>query len=355
VSIRERVKSEIKDPRLRESSYLDTAILDVLESGTRTDNGEIPVASVVDKLDELHRENGTAENTTTERRPGREERRARATKGITNTEVVAAISLEVEKLREERFRNSEPPFSTVADAAAWVEAESAEDWERHKKTPSAKALEDIERLRQEYGPLEEVQIKTVMLPYQRPDSDHQKSVPTAPHTYLRLLANVTSRIASRTGLYQDALVMYLLTGFEPERRRASVKTTESTYAPYPSGPQLRTNHVEVSFYVRDLTEKQLRDIYNSVRGHITGLNRKAQIEERQARIYELVHEHGGPWRKDWKHGRKAKLLRAVLADAQREGLTYVRNGEEKVYDSEKGIEKAYLAARKRLEPPQSWH
>lgn len=115
--------------------------------------------------------------------------------------------------------------------------------------------------------------------------------------------------------------MHVLTGSKPERRRVSVGANESSHAPYPSGEQLHVNHVQVSFYVRDVSEKQLQDIYNSVRGHITDLNRKAHLEESQARIYELVHARGGPWRRDWKHGDKAKLLRAVLVDARNEELT----------------------------------
>lgn len=347
MGIRESVKAEIEEPWLRESPYLDTAIIDVLESGPRTATGELPAVCVVGRLRELHRENETPENETQERTPGREERRAQATNLITNAEVVQAISPEVKKLREKRFGSPDPPFTNMADAAAWVEEDSAADRKRHAGSSAAHALKKIRKLQRQHEFLEEVRIKAVELPYQRPGEDHMRSVHTSPQTYSRLLANRTSFIARYTGLPQDALVMHVLTGFEPERRRVSVKTTESSYAPYPGGPQLHTKHVQVSFYVRDLSEKQLRDIYNSVRGHITGLNRKAHVEESQARIYELVHEHDGPWRKDWKHGGKEDLLRAVLADAQSEGLTHSRG----VYATTKGIEKAYDAARKRLEPP----
>ncbi len=346
MQIRERVKSEIKEPWLRDSPYLDTAIVDVLESGPRTATGELPVC-VVDRLRELHRENGTPENETQERTLGREERRAQATNLITNAEVARAIAPEVEELREKRFGSPDPPFTNMADAVAWVEEESAADRESHKNTTAAQALEEIERLKDECGPLEEVQCKAVFLPYQRPEDDHKKSVYTSPQTYSRKLANRTSSIARYTGLPQDALVMHVLTGGEPQLHGVRIKTTNKVYAPYPVGPQLRTNHVEVSFYIRDLSEKQLRHIYNSIRGHITGHNSKGHVEESQARIYGLVHEHGGPWRKDWKYGGKEDLLRAVLADAQSEGLTHSRG----VYTTTKGIEKAYDSARKRLEPP----
>lgn len=345
MGIREDVKAEIREDYLRESPYLDTAILDVLESGVRADTGGLPIACVVDRLRELHRENGTPENGTQERTPGREERRAEATELITDAEIVQAIAPEVERLREAHFNSPQPPFTAVEDAAVWIESRSAADSERFEGTPAARALDDVERLVRQHG-LSEVRIKSVELPYYRPGDDHQKTVITSPHTYLRVLARRTKTTARSVGLYQGALVMHILTGSDPGRRRVSVRETENNYAPYPGGPQLRTNYVQVSYYVRDLSEKQHRDIYNSVRGHITGLNRKAHLEESQARIYELVHVHGGPWRKDWKHGGKKKLLETVLEDARREELTHSRG----VYSTTKGIEKAYERACERLEP-----
>ncbi len=75
-------------------------------------------------------------------------------------------------------------------------------------------------------------------------------MPTVQGTYLYRLAKDTRRIATRTGLPQDALVVHVLTGLRPIRFRGRLATRESSYT-LPSGEQIRINEATVTFYARD--------------------------------------------------------------------------------------------------------
>lgn len=57
-------------------------------------------------------------------------------------------------------------------------------------------------------------------------------------------------------------------------------------------------------------------------------------------------------RAHWEHGRKGKLLQAVLDEARSEGLSYIKNGEERLYSTRRGIETTYRTACERPEPLQ---
>ncbi|MDN5696748.1 MAG: hypothetical protein L0G70_02090, partial [Rubrobacter sp.] len=192
----------------------------------------------------------------------------------------------------------------------------------------------------------EVQIdsKRTLLPYQRPGYDHAKHVPSFPRTYLERFALRTESISRHTGLPHDALTMHVLTGFTPLRSRARIATTRSHYS-VPGGQQIDVSHAEVKFFARDLTYKELRNIYNSIRGHVTGKGRKGRADDPQAQIWALVQKRGGP---PLKHGTKQRFWTEIL-EAWTSEQPPPRNGEKLRYTTPRGAEKAYDAARKRLE------
>jgi hypothetical protein len=68
------------------------------------------------------------------------------------------------------------------------------------------------------------------------------------------------RIAEHTGLPQNALVTYVLTGLEPVRSRAQLTMRETGTHSRAGNRSLGVNDVMVTFRARDLTDKELRTI-----------------------------------------------------------------------------------------------
>jgi hypothetical protein len=138
-------------------------------------------------------------------------------------------------------------------------------------------------------------------------------VPTVPGTYLCQLAEESRRTATRCGVPQAALVTHVLTGLEPARSRAWITTKKNWYA-LPSGEQIGVNEATVTFYARDLTEKELKIIYNGVRRHVGGKGTKG-MENKDEAIWELVQRLGGP---PQEHGSKGLFWEKALEYWNRE-------------------------------------
>lgn len=339
--LREQIKNRIGDEDLRESPELESEILRALEQiqqGHKPADLDAQVIERARKRRESVRSLHKQDNPTGAREPTTADL-------LTSEALVNAIAPQVGKLRNSRFESLGPPFTSIAEASAWVEEESASDLRDWRGDAAAReeAHEEIERLAREHRI--EIVGKQTLLTYQRPGDDHVKHVPAIPETYLHKLAKEAKRITKHTGLPEDAVVMHVLTGLTPIRSRARITTTESYYASVPGGEQIDVSYANVVFYARDLTYEELRSIYNGIRGHVTGKGRKGRADDPQARIWTLVQERGGPPRE---HGTKQRFWREILEAWQSEQPS-PQSGERLRYTTARGVEKAYDSARKRLE------
>ncbi len=155
--------------------------------------------------------------------------------------LVRALAPTVENLRREEFGSPDPPFEDVMEAARWIEQTSKASLTtyREKSEERKEVLNEINKLAREYQI--EIEYKSTLLPYhqnhdddepanQNQDDDEEeppaKWVPTVQGSYLYRLAKETRRIAMRTGLPQDALVVHVLTGLKPIRFRARLAKRE---------------------------------------------------------------------------------------------------------------------------------
>jgi hypothetical protein len=223
-----------------------------------------------------------------------------------------------------------------------VEQTSAADRERFlADTSKQAALDEIERLKEAHR-LEEVRFDDTrtFLPYQTPGDDHVKYAGTFPATYLRKLAIRTASIAQHTGLPQDALVIHLLTGLKPLRSRAQMKTTRHVRT-LPSGEQITLNEATVAFRAQDLTYKEIRSVYKSVREHVGGKGTKG-LEHKDVEIWKLVQELGGP---PQQHGGKGPFWKQVLE-------CWNHEHPDEPYTSTNWAKNHYFKAAKRLKPPR---
>ena len=263
-----------------------------------------------------------------------------ATDRIFGDALVRALAPTIENLRKREFESPEPPFGSVEKVSEWIKARSSEDlkaW-RAKNEQRSKADVEIQRLADEH--LIELTFNSTLLPYQVPDDEHVKWVRAVPGTYLYDLAKETDRIAKRTGLPQDALVVHVLTGLKPVRSRVRVTERESHYT-LPSGEQIHVNEAVVTFRARDLTDKELRSIYRMVKGHVGGKG-TTEMGDKDEVLWTLVQDMGGP---PHAHGRKGPFWRAVQEKMNEQHP-------EDPYTTWEGVKSRYYSILARLQPPR---
>jgi hypothetical protein len=128
-------------------------------------------------------------------------------------------------------------------------------------------------------------------PYIRPEREHVQHAYTTLETFLEKLAIETAHMATRTGLEQDALVMYVLTGLKLLLPRVRVREPVHTFS-LPGGKQVLSGWAEVQFLAKDLAYEELRDVYSALRRHVGGKGTEGLTEDQQ--FWDLVKSRGGP-------------------------------------------------------------
>jgi hypothetical protein len=239
-------------------------------------------------------------------------------------------------LREDRFKDSNPPCKTVAEAAAWIEKESKRDLDQWgvKSAEREAAFERIEELSAEFDI--ELAFKEAYLPYQKQGEDYAQQVYTVPRTYLHRLSLETARAEKKTGLAQDALVIHVLTGLRPVLPRMRVGRSQRIL-PLPDGGQIFARWATVTFFARDLTYKEHTRAYNTVREHVGGKGTEG-IGYRDLMFWWLMQEVGPPPEKGSVRFWKEEVLprwKQLYPDVKP--------------DTWQGVRKKYLDLRGRLE------
>lgn len=265
----------------------------------------------------------------------------KATDRLFGKALVKALAPKIEDLRRREFGSPHPPFRTATEAAECVERTSSAnlaEW-REESEERKRARTEIERLAHKYRI--EIEKKATLLPYQKPGDEHVKWVPTVPGTFLCQLTKETHRMATQCGVPQAALVTHVLTGLESARSRAHLTTRENWYT-LPSGEQIGVNEATVIFRARDLTDKELRTIYNAVRGHVDGKGTKG-IEDKDVDLWELVQDLDGP---PQEHGSKGQFWETVRERWNRE------HPDEEPYTTRNGVKTRYERILTRLRPPR---
>lgn len=104
--------------------------------------------------------------------------------------------------------------------------------------------------------------------------DHQKSVPTAPGTFLAKFARRVTKWSKRTGIQPSPLTMHALTGILPLISRVRFTENERHFE-LPSGDQAHMGSVTLTINTADLSCDELREIYDDVRQYLGSHPRKA--------------------------------------------------------------------------------
>jgi len=99
-------------------------------------------------------------------------------------------------------------------------------------------------------------------------------------------------MARATGFNQASLVAFILAGVKPIIPRWQMITT-AQYQALPSGKKLQPISVNLEIKAKDLSFKELREIYQGIRKQQMGTKTKP-LNKKHLALYRLVQEHGGP-------------------------------------------------------------
>jgi hypothetical protein len=196
-----------------------------------------------------------------------------------------------EGLREEGFGSREAPFQDEAEAADWIEEQSARDRERGaEERPSlADAMKEIRRLADLAGL--EVRPKVRFLKYGRPGDKHDKNVGVEAGTFLDRLARETNRVSETTAFQADVLTAFVLTGLTPLISR--VRVTEIRELCDVPGDRIQSRWITLRFNAADVSYADVRKLYKDVRKYFDATDANL-LKWEEAEFLLLVDSMGGP-------------------------------------------------------------
>lgn len=336
-SIERRVRGKIPDcdKHLKDNPLLGAAIWQSLKAGEFTPQSDEFAGRAVQRLRELDRES--------DRRPSEDESTQKPptlTDSLYSETRIAQLAPRIKDLRKEVFGSTKPPFATEREAWDWIiqvgcsEFDREQEKRRETHTEFCRDMEEIQRLANKHGV--EIQIETASIPCREPDGQ-VRGMPITSGTTLHTIAYETELMARYTNFYQVDLIAYVLAGSIPEIPRTATTTTENCYPALPGGRMYPSKSATIEFNTRNLQEKELRTLHKSVRDHITGSNKKGEIDADQIRIWKLVQERGG---KPQEYGAKGRFWEEIL-QVWRSEQNDPQNKEKLRYKTARGVEKAF--------------
>lgn len=197
-----------------------------------------------------------------------------------------------EGLREEGgFGRREAPFRDDAEAADWIEEQSARDRKRgaSRRPSPADAAKEIRRLADLAGM--EVKPTPRFLKYGRPKDLHTKNTSVCPGTFLDRLARETNRVSEKTAFQPDVLTAFVLTGLTPQISR--VRAAEVRVLCDVPGDRIQSRWITLQFNTADVSYAELRELYKDVRRYFDATDANL-LKWEEAEFLMLVDSMGGP-------------------------------------------------------------
>ena len=215
--------------------------------------------------------------------------------GLRSDQTAEAVRPEVEALRLHLFGTGEAPFSTTADAVAWIESDEVSG------PPSPQAEERYMALVRSSGKeltkagrAAGVSInpfgQPVGLPYVRSEKELEderfRLVAGRP---LRApfwpLATTVESIAERTGFPPALVTRWILTGIKPRLRTFKLEQVTRIGG---------NSSVRIEFYSPDVTQKQILELFGKAKEN-WGSRRRKQARPKDVEFIGIVESAGGDW------------------------------------------------------------
>jgi hypothetical protein len=194
-------------------------------------------------------------------------------------------------VRERCFGCAAPPFRQWDEAVEWIESEVERNREAWVQSSASKvdAEADIRRLADLAGL--EVKAEPRWLRYYKPGNEYTQLASAFPGTTIDELAQETNRVSEQTSFHPVVLTAFVLCGAAPAISR--VRVTEVSKTCRVPGDRIPSRWVNVRFHAADVTDTELRGLYNDVRTFF-GAKGSQRITWYEANFLSLVDDMGGP-------------------------------------------------------------
>jgi hypothetical protein len=264
---------------------------------------------------------------------------------ILSDELVDAITPEIERVRVKMFGKPTPPFQSIPEAAAWIEATA----EAERFTPSPQQLEEVERLLEQADELVTTAARlrkqhlehltggllvNRFMYYAKPGSEAAVLVPVRPGSRLELLQATTERLAKETDFWEAAIVAYALVGLRPVLAPARVKPRWRWHR------DIGTRRwVVIELYSGELGPKQLRQVYQRARRHLARHYAKPVSDEHRFLVETVKGLGGVPVGRA--RGGLVRFWKSVMAECNRH--------RRRPYTTWRGVEMRYRRLVKKID------
>jgi hypothetical protein len=194
-------------------------------------------------------------------------------------------------LRERCFGFPGPPFREWDEALEWIKDEVKKDHEKWVQDPSSKA--DVEAEIRQLADLAGLEVKAEprWLRYYEPDNEYTQLAPAFPGTTIEELARETNRVSEETAFHPASLTAFVLCRAAPAISR--IRVTETSKTCRVPGDRIPSRWVNIRFNAADVTDVELRRLYNDVR-EFFGAKGSQRMTWHEAIFLALADEMGGP-------------------------------------------------------------
>lgn len=215
---------------------------------------------------------------------------------LTSDFLVDKINHWVELVRTEIFGSSQAPFSSIAEAAKWIQQQENEEPSPKQAWDESFILEGYHHIylrrmpclgydgNEDYATLTSSNPPEWSMPELRGRARH--------YTPLSWLESETRIMAQFTGFTQLSLIQYTLTGIKPILQRFTTRGTKTLFN-MPNKEKLQPIQVEINIIASDLSFQELQEIYTEYRTYLQ-LQRGRALNEKHLTLYRLVNSKGGP-------------------------------------------------------------
>lgn len=232
------------------------------------------------------------------------------------------------------------PFTSVDDAARWIEKEGAPRKatinEARFQRLEGEVQERLKKMRDLVGADAwnyNLPMRTVA--YGKPGSDWTHRVPAWRDSPLAPLARAAEQMSKATGFQEAQMTLFILTDKRPLLTPASI-TARPSWHSLPTGGGIRRQEVTLTLRTPEISFDQLRRLFRRIR-HEWQAEKGKSMTARDLAVLKAAEEEGGV-PSTW--GKGAPFFRRVQKRLARRGISY------KTYRS---VEAAYDEAVKKRE------
>ncbi len=218
---------------------------------------------------------------------------------LVSDKLAAWIRPDVEPLRQELFGQRHAPFSSLAEAADWIEqmARVSQFAPAHRQEVEAWVHEILQRINaySRLGQGEEMAVafssSRKTLEYGTPGEKWARIVALAHGSPLIPLERACHQMTQATGFQQRALLAYILLDIAPLLPWPRVESSQWLGSLPKAGPSSR-REVTVTFFHPDMTAAQWRDVRFQVRQAFSSTKHKA-LSEQDQQFLRIIEDMGG--------------------------------------------------------------